>query len=90
VLKVSAVFAVNAMAQEMFCGLCSFLPCWSDQRLFFPGMSPILSTTSALTVENIEVTAGIAGSCPVTAICFVIPLLLVYFSQKGIWEKFGV
>lgn len=59
-LKVSAVFSLN--------GLCSFLLCWTDQRLFFPGTSPILSTTSALTMESIEVTVGIAGSYAVTAI----------------------
>lgn len=33
-LRVSAVFSLN--------GLCSFLPCWTDQRLFFPGTSPVL------------------------------------------------
>ena len=53
-------------------------------------MSPIASTTSALTMENIEVTVGIAASYAATAIHFVLPLLLVYFSQKGTREKFGV
>lgn len=57
---------------------------------FFPGVSLTLSPMSALTAENTEVTVGIAGSYAATVTHFVIPLLLVYFSQKGTREKVGV